>query len=221
MLSTASGAVSRMLTSEMFKRALAPGLPASLPPVANNTQPGAAISLEPPSHDQVNASGITPHINSPLLFALAMSRQRPGATLPKANPPALRQSPPPPVVIPIPPPQSGGVTIPHHYSHIRIAELAYGGVPLGPFGKTLLQNSVDLVIPHTGFLDDIQQIAPKTPALVYSNVSSLYFDLMTDWLRYADAHAINREAAFYHVSQATSFSGTSASSQPVTWFWGV
>jgi len=221
MLSTASSAVSRMLPPEMFQRALARALPASLPPVAYNTQPGVPISLDPPSHDQVNASGISSHINSPLLFALAMSRHRPGATLPKANPPAPRQSPPPPVVIPIPPPESGGVTIPHHYGHIRIAELAYGGVPLGPFEKTLLQNSVDLVIPHTGFLDDIQQIAPKTPALVYSNVSSLYFDLMTDWLRYADAHGINREAAFYHVSQATSFSGTSASSQPVTWFWGV
>src|SRR5260370_38537397 len=83
MLSTASWAVSRMLASGMIQRALAPGLPASLPPVANNTQPGAAISLEPPSHDQGNASGITPHLNSPPLFALAMSRQRPGAPLPE------------------------------------------------------------------------------------------------------------------------------------------
>src|SRR5262249_21227993 len=46
-------------------------------------------------------------------------------------------------------------TIPQHYSHIRIAELAYGGNPMGTFEKGLLQSSVDLVVPNTQYLSTI------------------------------------------------------------------
>ncbi|MFL5244723.1 MAG: hypothetical protein ACJ8FY_21685 [Gemmataceae bacterium] len=206
MLSTAAPAI--------FQRTLARGLPAGLLPVSQSAQPDTVFVTNTPS--ALPATIITTASD-----AASISGQRPGRTLPPAKPVAPPISAPTPVVTPHPAPHSTGVTIPHHYRHIRIAELAYGGVPLGSFERTLLQNSVDLVIPHTGFLDGIQQIAPNTPAIVYSNVSSLYFDLMNDWLRYADAHRLNREAAFYYVSQATSFSGSSASSQPVTWFWGV
>jgi hypothetical protein len=64
-------------------------------------------------------------------------------------------------------------------------------------------------------------VAPDTPQLAYLNTTSLYQDLLTDWLTYADQHGISREAAFYHVSQPTPFTGNSPSSQPVDWFWGV
>ena len=112
-------------------------------------------------------------------------------------------------------------SIPRHYSHIRIAELAYNGNPMGSFEQNLLRNSVDLVVPNTSYLSTIDAISPNTPQLIYSNVSNLYQGLLTDWLRYADAHGVSRELAFYHVTRATPFSGTSPSSQPVTWFWGV
>jgi hypothetical protein len=113
------------------------------------------------------------------------------------------------------------LTIPRHYSHIRIAELAYSGTPLGSFEVNLLRHSVDLVVPTSGFVNNIESIAKDTPQLVYTNTSSLYQGLLTDWLTYADAHGASREGAFYHVAKATSFSGSSPSSQPVNSFWGI
>ncbi|HSQ54747.1 MAG TPA: Ig-like domain-containing protein, partial [Gemmata sp.] len=111
--------------------------------------------------------------------------------------------------------------IPRHYSHIRIAELAYSGNPMGTFEKALLRSSVDLVIPNTQYLGTIDAQSPNTPQLIYSNVSNLYQGLLTDWLSYADAHGVSRELAFYHVTKATAFTGASPSSQPVNWFWGT
>jgi hypothetical protein len=113
-------------------------------------------------------------------------------------------------------------TIPQHYPNIRIAELAYTGTPVtGAFEQTLLRNSVDLVVPNPQYLSTIQATSPDTPQLIYSNVSNLYGGLLADWLQYADQAGVSRELAFYHVSKATPFSGSSSSSQPVTWFWGT
>jgi hypothetical protein len=112
-------------------------------------------------------------------------------------------------------------TIPQHYPNIRIAEVAYAGTPFGPAESQLLTGSVDLVITDPQVSGQIQALAPGTPQLVYTNTSSVYLNLLTDWLNYADAHGLAREGAFYHVGQATPFSGNSPSSQPVTWFWGV
>jgi hypothetical protein len=120
-------------------------------------------------------------------------------------------------------PASGGtgISIPQHYSWIRIAELAYSGTPIGAFEQQLLKNSVDLVIPNSNYLSVINAIAPRTPQLIYTNTSTLYQNLLTDWLNYADAHGVSREAAFLHVTQPTHYSGSSSSSQPVNWFWAV
>jgi hypothetical protein len=112
-------------------------------------------------------------------------------------------------------------TIPQHYSWIRLAELAYSGTPLTSFELNLLQNSVDLVVSDTNLLGKIQAAAPTTPQLIYSNVSNIYGNLLTNWLAYADAHALSRESAFYHVTAATPFAGNSPSAQPVNWFWSV
>lgn len=120
-----------------------------------------------------------------------------------------------------PPTPSTQPTAPQHYPNIRIAELAYAGTPLDSFAQNLLKNSVDLVIPDSSYLQEISNIAPDTPTPIYTNLSNLYQTLLTDWLNYADAHGISRESAFYHVTQATSFSGSSPASQPVSWFWGV
>ncbi len=112
-------------------------------------------------------------------------------------------------------------TIPRHYTHIRIAELAYSGTPFGTTEQQLLRNSVDLVVSNPNYLSDIDSVAPNTPQLVYLNTSNIYRELLTDWLKYADAHGLNREGALYHVSKATAFSGDSSSSLPVNRFWGV
>jgi hypothetical protein len=111
--------------------------------------------------------------------------------------------------------------LPRHYSHIRIAELAFTGNPLGSVEDQLLQNSVDLVIPAVTYLAHIHSVAPNTPQLLYTNTSNIYLNLLTDWLNYADAHGLSREGAFYHVSTDTPFSGNSPSSEPVDWFWAV
>jgi hypothetical protein len=112
-------------------------------------------------------------------------------------------------------------TIPRRYDHIRIAQLAYSGTPLGSFELGLLQTSIDLVVSNPQFLATIDAAAPTTPQLIYSNVSNLYGNLLIDWLTFADRTGVARELAFYHVTKATPFTGTSPSSQPVNWFWGV
>jgi hypothetical protein len=112
-------------------------------------------------------------------------------------------------------------TIPRHYPHIRIAMLAYTGNPMGAFEEQLLRKSVDLVVPSDLYLRRIKAVAPRTPQLLYTNTSSLYLELLTDWLAYADAHRLSREEAFFHARRATPFRGNSPSSQPVTWFWDV
>src|SRR5262249_323046 len=89
------------------------------------------------------------------------------------------------------------------------------------FEDRLLKNSVDLVIPNQAYLADINAVAPRTPQLLYTNTSSLYQSLLTDWLTYANAHGLDREGAFYHVTAPTPFTGQSSSPVPVKWFWGV
>ncbi len=112
--------------------------------------------------------------------------------------------------------------IPKHYSYIRISQLAYSGTPItNAFEQNLLKSSVDLVIPNTQYLDEIQAASPNTPQLIYSNVSNLYQGLLLDWLNYADRVGASRELGFYHVTKATTFTGASPSSQPVNWFWGT
>src|SRR5436309_739174 len=59
-----------------------------------------------------------------------------------------------------------------HYSHIRVAMLAYNGLQLGALEKDLLRNSVDLVVPTPGLLTQIDPVAPTTPQLIYTNVSN-------------------------------------------------
>jgi hypothetical protein len=119
-------------------------------------------------------------------------------------------------------PTPGVGAIPQHYDWIRIAQLAYSGTPLGSYEDQLLRNSIDLVITDTaGLTQHIGQVSPGTPQLGYINFTSLYGSLLTDWLAWADAHGVSREAAFLHVTRATGFSGDSPSSQPVTWFWAV
>jgi hypothetical protein len=113
-------------------------------------------------------------------------------------------------------------SIPRHYSHIRIAQLAYGSSQIGDFEEGLLRRSVDLVVTQGGTTSvQVRAVAPSTPQLVYTNISTLYLNLLTDWLSYADRHAMPREGAFYHVKKATAYSGNSPSSRPVNWFWGV
>jgi hypothetical protein len=111
--------------------------------------------------------------------------------------------------------------LPQHHSWIRLAELAYSGTPVDATMQQLLQNSIDLVVPNAAYLSTIHTYAPNTPGLIYTNLSNIYSDALTSWLNYADAHGVSREEAFYHVTAPTPFSGGSASSQPVNWFWGV
>ena len=106
-----------------------------------------------------------------------------------------------------------------HYAHIRVAMLAYTGTPIGPLEQKLLRESVDLVLPAVSLLGKIDPLAPTTPQIIYTNVSNIYLELLTDWLDYADRRGFNREGAFYHVNKPTSFTGDSGSSRPVNWFW--
>jgi hypothetical protein len=161
-------------------------------PTTDPTSPPTNSSPNPPAP----STGRPPESSSP-------------APAPSTNPPPVSA---PPTNLP---------SVPRHYDHIRIAEFAYHGTPMGSFEQGLLQNSVDLVIPNTTYVDQIHSVAPSTPQFIYSNASNMYRELYTDWLNYADAHGYSREDAFYHVTQATPFTGDSASSWPVAWFWNV
>lgn len=108
-----------------------------------------------------------------------------------------------------------------HYSHIRVAMLAYTGTPVGAFEQKLLRESVDLVVPHIRYLNQFDALAPATPQMIYTNVSNIYAELLTDWLDYADRRGYDREGAFYHVLKPTAFTGDSGSSKPVNWFWSL
>ncbi len=113
------------------------------------------------------------------------------------------------------------LSIPQNLPSLRVAELAYAGTPFDATTLALLKNSVDLVISDPQNVTQIAAIAPKTPQLIYTNLSTLYGSLLTDWDAYADANGLSRESAFYHVSAATPYTGSSPSSQPVEWFWSV
>ncbi|QDU23361.1 Ig-like domain-containing protein [Urbifossiella limnaea] len=112
-------------------------------------------------------------------------------------------------------------TIPRKFAHVRVAQLAYTGNPMGAYEQSLLRTGVDVVIPNAKFMQTVNNASPDTPQLLYSNVSNLYQGLLADWVEYADRVGAPREQAFYHVSQATTFVGTSPSSQPVTWLWSA
>jgi hypothetical protein len=107
------------------------------------------------------------------------------------------------------------------YTHIRLAQLAYAGNPLGAYERQLAAESLDLIVPNTRFLGTLEAATPDTPKVIYSNISNLYGDLLTDWFEYAGANGADRESAFFHVSQATQFTGVSAASVPVREFWKV
>jgi hypothetical protein len=114
-------------------------------------------------------------------------------------------------------------SIPQHAPNLRLMDLAYnsGSAQLNPSDFPLLQNMVDLVVPDGLYANQINAAAPNTPQLSYSNVTSLYQTSLLAWDNYADANGVSREEAFYHVSQATPYSGSGGSTQPVNWFWGV
>jgi hypothetical protein len=149
--------------------------------------------------------------------------EKPRATeaAPPASPPVTKPQPPPSPSSPSPPVAVVRPEVPRHHAHIRIAMLAYHGNPMGPFEDDLLRNHVDLVIPDAINLKHVSEVAPRTPQLLYTNTSSLYSDLLLDWLTFADAAGASREEAFYHASRPVKFRGDSPSSRPVTWFWRV
>jgi hypothetical protein len=138
-------------------------------------------------------------------------------------PPGGTSPPPLPPTVPMPPPVTSPSlpAVPRHYSWIRLADLAYYGTPLDSFAQSMLAHSVDLVIPNVAYLSTVAKYAPSTPQMIYTNVSNIYLDLLTDWLSYADKTGVSRESAFYHVTAATPFAGLSASAVPVNQFWGV
>lgn len=128
---------------------------------------------------------------------------------------------PPPVVTPA---EIGAVPradIAHKYTHIRLAQLAYHGNPVGEFEKDLARDSLDLIIPNPLYLQAFETAAPALTKIVYTNLSNIYGDLLTDWNAYADANRLSREQAFYHVAQATAFTGSTQSSQPVYQLWNA
>jgi hypothetical protein len=111
-------------------------------------------------------------------------------------------------------------TIAQHLPNIRIAELAYTGTPLDAATLQILARA-DLVVADPSLLARIAAASPSTERLIYTNFSNVYGPELLDWLAYADANGVARESAFYHVTQATPFSGSSGSSIPVSWFWDV
>ena len=130
-------------------------------------------------------------------------------------------STPPVIVVPS---DTGSVPRPtgvRKYTHIRLAQLAYDGTPIGEFEKALAANSLDLIIPNPKYLQTFDTAAPTTTQVIYTNLSNIYESLLTDWNAFADSRGVSREQAFFHVTQPTAFSRASSSSQPVRQLWNV
>lgn len=107
------------------------------------------------------------------------------------------------------------------YDHIRLAQLAYAGNPMGTYEQNLAKDSLDLIVPSERYLTALEAAAPTTPKVIYTNLSNVYGTLLTDWLSYADATGTGRETAFFHVTQPTAFTGGSPSAVPVNRFTNV
>jgi len=107
------------------------------------------------------------------------------------------------------------------YDHIRLAQLAYSSNPMGESEKQIFDEHLDLVVANESFLDEFESASAETPKAIYSNITNIYRGLLTDWLAYADAVGADREAAFYHVTESTTYKGSSPSSIPVDQFWNV
>lgn len=199
----------RLLFDDFSVVALAAPPPTTPPPVAGDTPDSPPVTPPPPD---------SPPVTSPPPSTGGGIPTTPPVTTPPTNPPPTipPATTPPPVSAP-----SDLPAVARHYSHIRVAQLAYFGTPMGAFEQDLLRNSVDLVVPNTNFLNRIDAVSPNTPLMIYSNASNVYQELLTDWLNWADRNGVSREAAFYHVKQAQPFTGDSASSYPVAWFWNV
>src|SRR4029079_12811555 len=80
------------------------------------------------------------------------------------------------------------VTLPQPLPHVRVAELVTAASQLDSFAKDLLRTSVDLVVSQDYTTAAVTAAAPDTPQALYTNVSTLYLDLLTDWLAFADAN---------------------------------
>ena len=165
-----------------------------------------------------------------MTWATAIPTEADKPTTIPAPPPDITPTPTPvptptptpaPTPVPVPVGNPALPSVPRHYSHIRVSALAYHGNPMTSFEQNLLRNSIDLVIPNLTYLNTIAAAAPTTPQLIYTNTTNLYLSLLTDWLAYADRMGYDREAAFYHVKQATRADGMSASATPVDNFWSV
>ncbi len=107
------------------------------------------------------------------------------------------------------------------YTHIRLAQLAYHGNPVGQYETDLAARSLDLIIPNPIYLQAFETAAPGTTKVIYTNSSNIYGPLLPEWNAFADARGIAREQAFYHVAQATAFSRASQSAQAVNLLWNV
>src|SRR5262249_8972503 len=153
-----------------------PTPPAGPPPVTS-TDPNAPPTTPPPVGSTPSGA---PAPTPPTTGTTSTPPPSGTPTPPPSGTPAPRptDTTPPPVIAPPP----GLPSIVRHYSHIRIAEFAYYGTPMGAFEKNLLQNSVDLVIPNTSYVAQIGAISSQTPQFIYSNTSNIYRELLTDWL---------------------------------------
>jgi len=112
-------------------------------------------------------------------------------------------------------PKPASPSIPRHYDHIRVAGLAFGSAP-DPSRDALLSTSVDLVISGSRPID-----ATGGSQAIYTNLTNLSGDGLRDWNEWADARGVSREAAFYHVTQPTAWTGSSPSSRAADRFANV
>ena len=112
------------------------------------------------------------------------------------------------------------------HSHLGMAMLAYEtwanwSSGLDATATDMIQNNVDIVVPSLAYRSAIKAADATVQCMEYTNFGNIYISLVTAWNAYADANALDREGAFYHVESATAYSGGSPSSRPVQNFWQV
>jgi hypothetical protein len=185
------------------------------------TVPPTVPPLAPPP--AVQPPPVVPTIPPPVVVPPTVPP--PPVVVPPTVPPPVS---PPPVMVPptvppmVPPPAPSGLpSVDRHFSHIRLAQVAYEPLRFTSSETQLAQNAIDLVITVPRYLASLAAADSNTPAFIYGNLSNIYYELLTDWLSYADAHGLDRELAFYHTTAATDYYGDSPSAVPVDYFWSA
>jgi len=111
-------------------------------------------------------------------------------------------------------------TITQNLAQTRLNLLAYTGTSFDASDDAVIP-SVDVTVCATNQVAHIRSLNANIHCLLYSNISNLYLGLECAWMKYATTVPTDPEDGYYHVSAATAFTRSGASTVAAKKFWSV